>query len=235
MKLGHSSADWLCCLCDRDDDRINSTSTHHLSHSLPSLSSISQLDSDNTEPRHTSSPTKPKPSWTKGKPLRIINVNCQSLSGKKGLWAYLLEGAGLDIIIATETWLDKTITNNELEMPHHWAYCVLKGQIHWPRGPHTDCCSLKHPVITDQNSHHLRNLMGKTKLPRQRDLLNGALYQPRVSDKTSTLELFALMDNLSSCRSYNIFLGGDFNLQDGNGKLCPSNQTAYTPNYIENS
>ena len=35
VKLGHSSADWLCYLCDSDDDdRTNHTTTHHLSHSL---------------------------------------------------------------------------------------------------------------------------------------------------------------------------------------------------------
>ena len=210
VKLGHSSADWLCYLCDSDDDdRTNHTTTHHLSHSLPSLSSISSLDSD-TEPRHTSSPTKPKPSWSKGKPLRIINVNCQSLSGKKGAWAHLLEGARPDIIIATETWLDNTITNNELEMPHHTVY--RRDRSTGPGGGVliAVASNIRSSLIKTATTSEI--LWVKLSCHGQRDLLIGAFYRPRVSDKTSIPELFATMDNLSSRRSYDIFLGGDFNL-----------------------
>ena len=66
-------------------------------------------------PLGTWSPTKYKPSIVKGRPLRIINVNCQSLIGKKGALRNLLETTKSDIIIATRTWLNSGISAAELE------------------------------------------------------------------------------------------------------------------------
>ena len=58
---------------------------------------------------HTSSPRKFEP------PLRIINLNCQIIVGKKGAWINMLNTFKPDPIIAIETWLDDTISNTEHE------------------------------------------------------------------------------------------------------------------------
>ena len=66
-------------------------------------------------PLGTWSPTKYKPSTAKERPLRIIDVNYQSLASKKGAWRNLLEITKPDIIIATETWLNSSISDAELK------------------------------------------------------------------------------------------------------------------------
>ena len=184
---------------------IDPKPTHHTTPFLtPSIQHYQALS------RHTSSPSKPKPSWTKGKPLKIINVNCQSISGKKGAWAHLLEGARPDIVIATETWLDNTITNNELEMPHHTVY--RRDRTSGPGGGVmiAVASNIRSSVIRTTTTAEI--LWVKLSCQGQRNLIIGAFYRPRVSDKTSIPELFSTMDNLSTRRAYDIFLGGDFNL-----------------------
>lgn len=57
-----------------------------------------------------------------GRALRVINVNCQSIAGKKGAWINLLHTTKPDIIIATETWLDQSVGNAELESDGYTIY-----------------------------------------------------------------------------------------------------------------
>jgi len=67
-----------------------------------------------SQPLYTSSHMKsrPKPA-SSGRPLRTINVNCQSLVNKKPLMNSLIESSKPDIIIATETWFTSQIHDAE--------------------------------------------------------------------------------------------------------------------------
>ena len=61
-------------------------------------------------------------SLTKFRPLKIINVNCQSISVRKGAWGHLFHTTRPDIIIATETWFDKIVSKSELESDGYQIY-----------------------------------------------------------------------------------------------------------------
>ena len=80
---------------------------------------------DPTQPNYLSclcSKKQRKPSRQKGQPIRLINVNCQSISSKGGAWKNLLDSYKPDIIIATETWLHKGVGDAELEMENYQIY-----------------------------------------------------------------------------------------------------------------
>jgi len=47
-------------------------------------------------------------------PLRILNINCQSIKKKQDRIENILECTKPDIVIATETWLDPSITDNQI-------------------------------------------------------------------------------------------------------------------------
>lgn len=207
--LGHTSVEWLCANCCCEEDPVDSES--HMSsqsHGSSSIISIPSLDNE-AEPRHTSSPMKPKPKWTRGKPLKIINVNCQSLSGKKGAWLNLLDSCKPDIVIATETWLDSSIKTNELELDH---YSVYRRDRKTGRGGGILIAvaeaAKSSAIATDTTSEIL---WVKVACKGQRDLLVGACYRPQVSDQGTIPELFSTIETLSQKRSCDIFLGGDFN------------------------
>ena len=46
----------------------------------------------------------------------------QQITSEKGAWIYLLHLTGPDVVIATETWLDGTIRNSELESDSYTIY-----------------------------------------------------------------------------------------------------------------
>ena len=55
-------------------------------------------------------------------PLRILNVNCQSIKNKQHQIQNLVDSTKPDVIIATKTWLDPTITNSQIFPPNYNIY-----------------------------------------------------------------------------------------------------------------
>ena len=92
--------------------------------SLPILSNHSKVTScsqaelqEDPDPKpipiHTSSPTRSTHKGRKNTPLRIINVNCQSIRNKHGEFLNMIDSTKPDIIIGTESWLNPDIKDNE--------------------------------------------------------------------------------------------------------------------------
>ena len=48
------------------------------------------------------------------KPLKILNLNCQSVKAKLAQFLALLDEEDLDIVLGTEFWLNEDITNGEI-------------------------------------------------------------------------------------------------------------------------
>jgi len=125
-RLGNTSVAWVCSQCDGPNyssilfdlhglDDSNRTSS--LSDS--SLQSVDSIDSQTlNQPQHASSPIHPRSNTAVcNRPLRIINVNCQSLVNKKGPFYNLLVTTKPDIIIATEMWFNGKILDCEYFSP----------------------------------------------------------------------------------------------------------------------
>ena len=76
------------------------------------------------KPVHSSTP-KQREKTTRNElftPLRILNVNCQSIKNKQHQIQNLVDSTKPDIVIATETWLDPTVTNSQIFPPNYNIY-----------------------------------------------------------------------------------------------------------------
>ena len=114
--MDRSSVIWYCSICSEPQysttcpvdlyERnlvLSFTADQSYNSSLSSNTlSVESLNATHV-PVTTSSPSRYTPKLPKGRPIRLLNVNCQSISGKKGAWINLLASTKPDIIIATET------------------------------------------------------------------------------------------------------------------------------------
>ena len=113
---------WFCVMCEGPNYSTTLFDLQGVEHenrfSLLGDSSILGIDDidsqENFKPKHTSSPVKAKPKPAhKFRPLRVINVNCQSLVNKKALFYNLMDSSKPDVVIATETWFNNDIKDAE--------------------------------------------------------------------------------------------------------------------------
>ena len=126
QNLGDSDLNisWHCIICNNPN---YSTSVHDLfsnevTHCSSRIGTIPDISSDSPDPSrhrlkplHTSTPSKKPPWQTKLKvPLRILNVNFQSIKLKQCRLSNILESVKPDILIGTETWLDPNIKDSEI-------------------------------------------------------------------------------------------------------------------------
>ena len=226
-KLGHSSVVWTCSVCDTDhhstaypailfDSQCSNTS-------LPSVSSIDCSADSITDITHkpilTSSPTKARPKSAANRPLRLINVNCQSLSGKKGAWAHLIQTTQPDIIIATETWLDGSVSNSELESDMYTIY--RKDRSSGIRGG--VLIALNSTINSNEVNIKSNSeiLWVKIQCPKQHDIFIAACYRPNVTNTTFTADLKSgILEISRRRRPAGLIIGGDFNFPGWDWSTC---------------
>ena len=230
---------WYCAICGNPNSRTvfdlhgvewNST------FSLPDISDncTTPTDINIEKPIHRSTPTRAsqQDKWKKP-PLRLLNINFQSSSGKKPEILNLLESTKPDIVVATETWLDSTITDSEI-FPS--SYKVFRKDRHRHGGgvliavqSSLDCSE----VTELQEDCEL--IWARLKLQGRKSLYVCAYYRPDVTDETS-LKLFnASLTKASSIQNAHIIVAGDLNFPSWNWRLmkmkpnptCPKLHNAF--------
>ena len=232
-KLDQSDVVWKCTHCNSTNQSTTSPAFLHHTPTLPTTSdtcssaelSIGSLDEQHT-PILTSSPTKYRPQPTNSRPLRIINVNCQSISSKKGAWGHLLHTTRPDIIIATETWLDKSVASSELESEGYQIYRRDRTT-----GSHGGVLIAVNLAISSMDVNIQTDAeisWVKIHCRGHRDIFVAACYRPHVSDKWFTKSLRQSMEKISKRKRPCAFvIGGDFNLPGWdwpNNSLKPQTQ-----------
>ena len=212
-KLDHSSVVWVCTNCNSKNyttslfdyarDSLGKSSHTNQYSLLPDDTSLDSLD-ESVMPKCESSPKTRKPSRQKGQPIRLINVNCQSLSSKGGAWKNLLDSCKPDIVIATETWLNIGIGDAELEMENYQIYRRDRETGHGGGVLIAVCKSLDSTRVPAKTNAEI--LWVRVLLTGQPDLFVGACYRPNVSDQTTIPALTSTMEHILTKSHKNIFL-----------------------------
>ena len=163
----------------------------------------------------TSSPKTAPRTHTK-KSLRVLNVNFRSLRKKGKLLEAIILDTDPDIIIGTETWLDKDIHPSEI-LPNGLGYNIQRRDR--PESPHGGVLIAVKKALQFSDiycSQDVELISGTVKMNSKSSITVVAYYRP--PDKTDKAYLTKTREEIARLREKskrNIFLlGGDFNLPD---------------------
>ena len=135
-----------------------------------------------------------------GKKLKIINMNCQSISAKRDEFLVELDLSWLDIVVDTESWLNPDIASGEVFPPNYQVF-------------RRDCTNDAHgsifiAVIDSLVASEVNNI--------QPDCENiwifGAFYRPPTTDEVYIGKLGQAVEMIPL--NANLLLLGDFNIPD---------------------
>ena len=220
-RLGLSSIAWVCSKCNNpnyssvafDLHGIDSNSFSILDESIQSIGSIDSQEMN--RPKHASSPIRPRPQAAKcPRPLRIINVNCQSFLNKKPAFFNLIESFKLDIIIATETWFSSKIYDAEYFNAAHYTVHRRDRGRETPGGGvlvavNNDFLSTREETLESETSEII---WLKIAMKGYKNLYIGCCYRPKIDDTTFLDNLSSSLQQITSKDSSSALIGGDFNL-----------------------
>ena len=178
-----------------------------------SISSFSLLNGT-IEPKHASTPKKPRPQHVDShRPLRIINVNCQSLRNKKERFLNLVRSTRPDIIIATETWLNPAIYSSEFFGSSLTIF--RRDRITNTTGGGiliaiNSCFKSEEYILPMCTNIELIWVRLSTK--ENKHLYIGACYRPEKKDEATLNACDSYLQKLTRSEKNAILIGGDFNL-----------------------
>jgi exonuclease III len=169
------------------------------------------------KPVHSSTPEQMEKTTRKEPfmPLRILNVNCQSIKNKQHQTQNLVDSTKPDVIIATETWLDPTITNSQIFPPNYNIYRKDRKGTKTGGG-----------VLIAINDKYLSSeipeldtdceiIWCKIQQKGNKDLYICSYYNPKMSDSESMTE-FETSVQRAAANNPCLLIGGDFNLPGWN-------------------
>ena len=190
------------------EDNLNASSNSEAS--LPTfVSTAGGIGS----PKLSSSPKpKTKPKGTLGnkhKPLKILNVNCQSIRSKAASFLLLLDTEDPDIVVGTESWLHSGIASGEI-FPSR--YQVFR------RDRTTDAhggvfLAIKNTLIASEEKNletETESIWASIHVKGISPVFIGAFYRPQSTNEDYIRQLDIALNKIP--RQASIWLLGDFNL-----------------------
>ena len=208
----NSETSWRCIICDHHNSTtlfnlydLDHLSSHHLSNNN-SLHSPGAF-----KPIHSSTPTNTyRQDKQKHRPLRFLNINFQSVTGKVPQLTNLVDSSKPDIIFATESHLDKNIASCEFT-PNNYSMFRCDRNRDGGGVFIATASSLQCQEVPELSVPNCELIWVKVKT-KSRPLLVASYYRPVVSDEES-LKLFT--ESLHKACTYHhnahIIVGGDFN------------------------
>ena len=197
---------WTCSACTLSNIQVTM---------LNDTTSPTSTKSDPGSPLAHSSPTRQNNHYHCNKrQLTLININCQSITNKKGDLQSLIDTHNPDIICATETWLSKNHTDGEICMSLLDQYDLFRKDRDSRQGGGVLIATKKELQAEHQTNldTSCEALWVSIKLQAARTLYVCSFYRPNCQDETSSV---ALRDALNRIPSHsNIIVAGDFNYPD---------------------
>ena len=247
-QLSDSMVSWHCLICDNPN---YSTCPYdlHSKHSIPpnpfeSLLQQSDLDNENNlksptasfKPSHQSTPKQiHRPKHKNKTPLRILNINFQSIKRKQHLVNNIIESLKSDIVFGTETWLDPTIKNSEI-FPD--GFKIYRRDRTGQQGGGV-LIAIKDHYISDEvedlsPDDKCEMIWAKIEIVGCKTLYLSSFYNPKTSDEQSLNWFDTSVRRASQIKNSSILIGGDFNLPnwDWKNKILKPNSSYPKNHYL---
>ena len=208
---------------------LNNTNTSATSAKSSSSTSSNSTPDDGCIPLATSSPQKKskvgcqktrtilKSNNREYRPLKVLVINFQSIKNKVAELHMRLEFDNPDVILGTETWLNKSVSNSEI-FPENYSVFRndrdpnVKGQTHGGvliAVKSNTTCTQRYDLSEENESVWI-----EIQIEGAKPVLVGCFYRPPNSDRDYLATLRNSMDNVNVDQYSNVWLGGDFNLGD---------------------
>ena len=223
---------WHCDLCGNHNYSTTMFDLHGVGHeenhtnSRLNNSDIGSVNSD-FMPYHSSTPSKrSRENKFQSRPLRLLNVNFQSITSKKAETLELLDRIKPDIIIGTETWLKSDIKDSELLTHKYKIY--RKDRKNGNRGGvliavKDDLQSTRVDTLDCDCECIWVKVLTKTLKP----VYIGGFYRPDVKDTKALTTFQKSMMKAAEIKNAQLIIAGDFNLPswDWTNKVFKENGT----------
>ena len=232
---------WYCDICGNQNFSTTmfdlfGTEQDSIHLSQCSLSDNSTMSSDQKfRPQHSSTPNRfSRTDKFRGRPLRLLNVNFQSMVAKKAQIIEMIDRLKPDVIIGSETWLKPDIQNSELFTKQYQVFRKDRsgkasggGVI---IGVKTDLqCTEVQDLCTDCEIIWIR-LLTKTQKP----IYIAAYYRPDVKDTNALKELQHSLSKAAKIKNGNMIIAGDFNLPYWDWtNMCLKQDAKYKESHLE--
>ncbi|MCG8079022.1 MAG: endonuclease/exonuclease/phosphatase family protein, partial [Candidatus Thiodiazotropha taylori] len=162
------------------------------------------------KPVHTSTPERKKTQKQSASSMRVLNINCQSIKKKQDRIENILDSVRPDIVIATETWLDPSITNNQF-FPSN--YKVFRRDRASGSGGGV-LVAVRNEYLSEEVPELQTDceiIWVRINLVDVKNLYICSYYNPKTSDEYSLSQLEESVNRACSMNNAFLFLGGDFN------------------------
>ena len=200
---------WHCVICGNAKHSCTAFDLYGVEEEQSTISSLPPENS--TRPLHASTPTRAsRQKNQKFRPLRLINLNFRSITGKKANLENLIDSTKPDILLGTETHLDNSVKDNEFTPK---GYRVIRKDRNRMGGGilimYKD--DIQITAVPELNTD-CEILWAKICTPNKKPMFICVYYRPNVSDKKS-LELFekSIKIDPTIFSNANVIIAGDFN------------------------
>ena len=210
--LGNSDVLWFCDLCGNNNYSTTFFDLHGTESELHNLGDSDISINSDFRPYHSSTPSRQgQQNKFRSRPLRLLNVNFQSIVSKRAETLELLERLKPDVLIGTETWLRADIKDSEILTHHYTIY--RKDRKEGNRG------GVLIAVKNDLQSMRLDNLDSdcesiwvKILTRTLKPIFIGGFYRRDTKDIKSLTTFQASLRKVCEMKNSQVIVAGDFNL-----------------------
>ena len=213
---------WICPDCALPNQSARLFDLHLSQTTFENSSSMYNADGDSCNssllflgsPLASSSPTQLQHNLQtpvlKGRPTRLLNINCQSILKNRESFATILDSTGCDIITGTETWLTDNIKDNEI-FPQ--GYTIYRRDRETGQRGGGVFILINNDLISTRFQHaetKCEIVWARVEISSCKSLFIGSYYRPNAQDAESLAQLDESLARLP--KNCHVWLAGDMNL-----------------------